>query len=90
MQQTLGFIHIKAALGLQVAVNEKSQRHYTQLSASKRAPQTGTVCFITTYTYAKGNRVEPFSISFPPSVEFCFTSQMLKILDTSFYNVDLT
>ena len=51
VQRTLGFIQIKAVLGLLVAVNEKSQRRYsyTQLSASKRPPQTGTVYFITTY-----------------------------------------
>ena len=49
VQQTLGFIHIKAALGLRVAVNEKSQTRYTQLSASKRSPQTSTISFITTY-----------------------------------------
>ena len=48
VQRTLGFIHIKAVLGLHVTVNEKSQRCYTQLSASKRPPKTGTVRFIIT------------------------------------------
>ena len=33
------------------------------------------------------NRVDTFSMLFAPSVEFCFTSQMLKILDVFFYNV---
>ena len=34
VQRSLGFIQVKAILGLRVAVNEKSQRRYTQLSAS--------------------------------------------------------
>ena len=41
------------------------------------------------WNICQSNRVEPFSIFFPPSVKFCFTSKVLKILDTSFYNVDL-
>ena len=41
------------------------------------------------WNICQSNCVEPFSIFFPPSIKFCFTSKMLKILDTSFYNVDL-
>ena len=49
VQWPLGFVYIKAVLGLRFAVNEKSQRRYTLLSTSKRSPQSGTVCFKTTY-----------------------------------------
>ena len=37
-------------------------------------------------TKVKINRVEPFSISFPRHVDFCFTSQKLITSDKSFYN----
>ena len=49
VQWPLGFVYIKAVLRLHFAVNEKTQRHYTLLSTSKRCPQSGTVCFKTTY-----------------------------------------
>ena len=49
VQRPLGFVYIKAFLGLRFAVDEKSQRCYTLLSTSKRSPQSGTVCFKTTY-----------------------------------------
>ena len=53
---------------------------FTQLSTSKRSPQTPQNYL--PFTYVKINLVEPFSVSFPPSVEFCSTSQMLKVLGT--------
>ena len=37
VQWTLGFIHIEAVLGFFLAVNEKTQRCYTQLPTSKRS-----------------------------------------------------
>ena len=56
----------------------------------KRSPQSGTVCFITT-SLCRSYPCRTFLhlFSFVSRVN-CFTSQMLKILDTSFYNVDLT
>ena len=49
MHRPLGFVYIKAVLELHLAVNEKSERRCTLLSTSKRSPQSGAVCFKTTY-----------------------------------------
>ena len=49
VQWPLGFVYIKAVLGLRFAVNEKSQKRYTLLLTGKRFPQSGTVCFRITY-----------------------------------------
>ena len=43
VQRPLGFVYIKAVLGVRFAVNEKSQRRYTLLSTSKRSPQSGVI-----------------------------------------------
>ena len=46
VQRPLGFVYIKAVLGLRFAVNEKNQIRYTLPTTSKRSPH---VCFKTTY-----------------------------------------
>ena len=80
----LGFVYIKAVLGLRFAVNEKSQKRYTLLLTSKRSRKV-VLYASKPHTKVKINRVEPFSISFPRSVDFCFTSQKLITSDKSFY-----
>ena len=85
VQWTSGFITIKTVPGLHLAVNEKSQRQYTQQATKKRSAKCS--CHILQKRFlgtdkATGNLFKPFS----NSGKLCSTSLMLIFSDKSFYN----
>ena len=89
VQRPLGFVYIKAVLRLRLTVKEKAKdaiHYYQQVSVPRKAVLYASKPL----TKVNINRVEPFSISFPRCVDFCFTSQKLIILDKSFYKDALT